>query len=146
MAINLTHTLNMGMQSGKLRSVFSLAQLSYNQNHLNCKYTVTPSPLSCSYEIRINYKLGSNPDVYVVNPKLALYPGKASLPHVYSTEKQWLCIYYRKAGEWKSSMYIADTILNWTSEWLLHYECWLATGEWHGGGIPHGTEIEKQKS
>jgi hypothetical protein len=41
-------------------------------------------------------------------------------------------------------MPIIDTIIPWTSEWLLHYECWLATGKWHGGGIHHETEIEKQ--
>ena len=29
---------------------------------------------------------------------------------------------------------IADTIIPWTQEWLLHYEIWLATGEWCGGG------------
>ena len=31
-------------------------------------------------------------------------------------------------------MLIADTIVAWTCEWLIHYEIWLATGEWHGGG------------
>ena len=31
-------------------------------------------------------------------------------------------------------MLIADTIVPWTCEWLIHYEIWLATGEWHGGG------------
>ena len=131
------------MQAGKLKSVFPLARLSYDQKKLSWKSTVTPSPLSNSYEIKINYKLGSNPDVYVVNPKLGLFPGKTCLPHVYSTEKQWLCIYYRKAGEWRSSMFIADTILHWTCEWLLHYECWIATGVWHGGGI-HNDPAEKK--
>ena len=32
-------------------------------------------------------------------------------------------------------MNIAETIIPWASEWLLHYEIWLATGEWQGGGI-----------
>lgn len=31
-------------------------------------------------------------------------------------------------------MLIADTIVPWASEWLLHYEYWLSTGTWHGGG------------
>ena len=34
-----------------------------------------------------------------------------------------------------ASQFIADTIIPWTSEWLLHYEIWVATGIWHGGGI-----------
>jgi hypothetical protein len=29
---------------------------------------------------------------------------------------------------------IADTIVPWTAEWLVHYEIWLMTGEWYGGG------------
>jgi hypothetical protein len=31
-------------------------------------------------------------------------------------------------------MSIADTIVPWTAEWLVHYEIWLMTGEWYGGG------------
>ena len=31
-------------------------------------------------------------------------------------------------------MSIADTIVPWTAEWLVHYEIWLVTGEWYGGG------------
>ena len=32
-------------------------------------------------------------------------------------------------------MYLAETILPWASEWLAHYEGWLYTGEWKGGGV-----------
>ena len=32
-------------------------------------------------------------------------------------------------------MYIADTIVPWTAEWLAHYEIWLATDDWRGGGV-----------
>lgn len=36
-------------------------------------------------------------------------------------------------------MLLAKTILPWTAEWLLHYEVWLVTGEWVGGGVhPNG--------
>ena len=31
-------------------------------------------------------------------------------------------------------MWIADTILPWTSLWLYFYELWHATGQWLGGG------------
>ncbi|MCX6132627.1 MAG: hypothetical protein NTU47_02340 [Ignavibacteriales bacterium] len=90
------------------------------------------------------YLRGQHPDVYVASPKLDLFPGESRLPHVYSTEEQRLCLYYRRAREWNSGMYIGDTIIPWTSEWLLHYEIWLATGSWHGGGIQHIPESEKQ--
>lgn len=50
-----------------------------------------------------------------------------------------LGLYYPPAREWRQSMLLAGTILPWTSEWLLHYETWLATGVWTGGGIhPRG--------
>lgn len=31
-------------------------------------------------------------------------------------------------------MHLWETVIPWTSEWLLHYEVWLATGDWHGRG------------
>lgn len=145
MGNNIIHPLNMGAQAGKIKSLFPLSNLLYNQNRLTWKCIITPSPLSISYEIKISYVRGENPNIYVLNPKLALYPGEAKLPHVYDTKKQWLCIYYRKAREWKSNMTIADTVIPWTCEWLLHYECWLGTGKWHGGGIHNVSEAEKQK-
>ena len=33
-------------------------------------------------------------------------------------------------------MLIVDTIVAWAAEWLLHYEIWLATGEWFGDHEP----------
>ena len=33
-------------------------------------------------------------------------------------------------------MLIVDTIVPWAAEWLLHYEIWLATGEWFGDRDP----------
>jgi hypothetical protein len=35
-------------------------------------------------------------------------------------------------------MSLAKAIVPWTSEWLLHYEIWLATGDWRGSGIHPG--------
>lgn len=97
-----------------------------------------PSHLSSRYEIKIVYVFGNNPDVYVVTPKpLTLAAGATRLPHVYKHEKQHLCLYYRPDREWTPNKMIADIILPWISEWLLHYECWVITGEWRGGGVTH---------
>jgi hypothetical protein len=39
------------------------------------------------------------------------------------------------ADEWNNySDLVADKIMNWTVDWLFHYENWLITGEWEGGG------------
>ena len=132
------------MQAGRIKSLFPASTLVYDQNELTWRYSIVPSPLSCKYEIRLTYKRGDHPNVYVVSPTLALYPGETKLKHVYDTNKQWLCLYYRKGREWNSGMLIADTVIPWTCEWLLHYECWLSTGTWHGGGIHQETEAEKQ--
>jgi hypothetical protein len=43
-----------------------------------------------------------------------------------------LCLYY--PGHWKPEMLLSTTIVPWTAEWLMHYELWLATGHWAGGG------------
>lgn len=140
------HPLNMALQAGKIKSLFPAYPPSFNQNGLTWKCTLTPSPLSASYEVSLLYTREAQPNVYVVNQTLELFPGKTKLPHVYDTKKQWLCLYYRKGREWNSGMLIADTVIPWTCEWLLHYECWAATGTWHGGGISHETEAESQSN
>ncbi|KGH44954.1 hypothetical protein IN07_20325 [Modestobacter caceresii] len=44
-----------------------------------------------------------------------------------------LCFFY---DEFVSGRHlIADTVVPCISEWLFHYELWLSTGEWHGGGL-----------
>lgn len=32
-------------------------------------------------------------------------------------------------------MALAHTIVPWACDWLMHYEFWLATGTWAGGGV-----------
>lgn len=140
------HPLNMALQHSSLKYVLPKSNISYNQNGLNLEYYVIPTPLSAEYKIKVEYIRGKYPEIYVIEPrKLKLYPGNTTLPHVYSTPRQRLCLFYRIGREWNSSMYISNTIIPWTSEWLLHYECWLATGKWHGGGIHMESEIVKQK-
>lgn len=102
------------------------------------KVKLQPSELSPHYEIKVEYILGKNPDVFIVNPKpLPLADEATQLPHVYCHTKQHICLYYRPDREWKPTQMIADTILPWISEWLLHYEYWIVTGNWAGGGIAH---------
>ena len=79
----------------------------------------------------------------MVSPELE-HPDGEPLPHVYRGER--LCLCY--PGEWKSSQHIARTIIPWASEWLLQYEFWVATGDWHGGGhqSPSATDREMAAS
>jgi hypothetical protein len=36
-------------------------------------------------------------------------------------------------------MNIHETIIPWTAEWIVFYEIWRITGQWHGLAAPHGT-------
>jgi len=90
-----------------------------------------PSSLSAKYKIRIQYRLGQKPRIKALEPELEKPEGR-SLPHVYRGD--YLCVFTPWNNEWRPDLRIADTIVPWTSEWLLHYEFWLVTGNWHGGG------------
>lgn len=124
------------VQAHKLQSYFPDSKYSIGQNTLVWKGHLQPSDLGAKYLIKVVYQREKHPNVYVLEPKpLDLPQGKTKLEHTYDTKKQHLCLYYKKAKEWDETKFIADTIIPWTSEWLLHYEFWVATGTWHGGGI-----------
>lgn len=93
------------------------------------------SPLGNSYKIKIVFDKDKGPDVFVVDPvKLPLAEGKAKLEHVYDQQKQRLCLYYFDDRGWNKTKLLSNTIIPWTIEWLYHYEIWLITSEWLGGG------------
>ena len=62
-------------------------------------------------------------------PALESRPGE-SLPHMF--ENGSLCLHLEE--DWTTDMLLADTLVPWTSEWLIHYEIWRFTGVWYGGG------------
>jgi hypothetical protein len=116
-------------QAFALRARYPDAQLQLRSGRLLWTGDLRPNSLSRDYTVQIRYHPGGHPEVRVENPQLDERPGE-SLPHVYSDGT--LCLY--REGEWSSVMLIADSVVPWTSEWLLFYEIWLATGDWHGGG------------
>lgn len=136
-------------QAGALKSYFPESKVNLTGNNkLTWVHTVTPTPLSDSYKLKMTYQRGSIVNVYVIEPKqLQLAEGKERLPHVYSHEEQRLCLYYPQAKEkhrkWRPDMFFVKSIIPWAVEWLEFYEYWLATGEWLGGGIhPEGENEE----
>lgn len=101
------------------------------------------SPMGSVYKIKLEYTLGRDPEVFVVEPSpLKLAEGQKRLPHVYSHDKQHLCLFYPKGDEWQEGKMIASTIIPWAIEWLFHYEIWLITSKWQGGG-KHPVASEK---
>jgi len=122
-------SLSMAQQALGLRSVFPVARVTLKPNELRWTGTLQPSDLSRAYTVRIDYKRGQYPAVRVLAPELETAES-GFLPHTYNDGT--LCLH--DVGQWSVKMLIVDTIVPWASEWLLHYEMWLATGEWLGDG------------
>lgn len=134
------------VQEGKLKNMFPNSNIKrVREDSLTWTCSVTPSPLSNTYTLKLQYVRNNSIKIFVTEPKpLILAAGKTKLPHVYSTSEQRLCLYYPDGIEWNTGMLYTRTIIPWACEWLYHYELWVATGNWHGGGIHHETEAEKQ--
>ncbi|MFS8102099.1 hypothetical protein LFM09_33735 [Lentzea alba] len=122
-----------GRQAFALRALLPAANIVLRADSLTATFELQPTSASRRYRVRLNYRHGTAPDVAVLHPALALRDGATSLPHTYPGDR--LCLHL--PGQWRPTMLLADTIVPWTSEWLLYYEIWLVTGTWHGGG--HGT-------
>jgi hypothetical protein len=92
--------------------------------------TLRPSPISDEYSVTVLYRPGLLPEVRAISPELKVREGFTDLPHVYPNGSLCLSV----LGDWEPWMYVAEYIVPWTSEWLLFYEFWHATGFWYGGG------------
>jgi hypothetical protein len=122
-------TLNLGQHALALRHAFPDAVVTFRRGRLIWTGWLQPTLLSHRYRVRIELGHDGLPHVRVLEP--ALKPrDQPTAPHVYGDGT--LCLYSR--GEWHDGMSLVLTIVPWTSEWLMNYEIWLATGEWHGGG------------
>jgi hypothetical protein len=125
-------------QAGALKSYFPESEIiRKGEDELIWIGDITPTPLSETYRVKLHYKRGAFINVSVVARKLKLAEGATKLPHVYSTHRQQLCLYYPKDNEWHTGMYYVKSLIPWASEWLYHYEIWVGSGQWHGGGIEH---------
>lgn len=144
--VKRNNRISLIVQEGTLKKTFPDGLIKrFREESLTWTCSVTPSPLSSTYKIKLKYVRNDGIQVYVIEPKpLALAEDKKKLPHVYSTPEQRLCLYYPNRVEWNVGMLYIKTIIPWACEWLCHYEIWVCTGIWHGGGINHETEAEKQ--
>ena len=120
-------SLSLAQQALALRRLFPHAAITISGARLTWEAVITPTPISRDYTVRITYSRGSYPRVVVIDPPLQ--PDKdGRLPHFYREGS--ICLH--EAGQWDGSMFIADTIIPWASEWLAHYELWKRAGRWHG--------------
>lgn len=117
----------------------------YRCNKASWTGQLRPASLSAEYTVRVSYKWEGKPRVSVLSPTLHAREDGQPIPHVYDGPE--LCLYLPKAREWDPSMQLSETILPWTSLWLLYYEAWQSTGVWTGGGVhPGGVKIAEKKS
>jgi hypothetical protein len=132
---------NLARQLVWLQAGASCGEGSLRRSRLLWRVTVQPGALTATYRIEISYRLGERPRVFVLEPGLRTLDGKGA-PHRF--EDGSLCLNVH--GEWRPDMSLATTILPWAVEWLLHYEVWLATGEWQGGGVSHGPQPKTESA
>lgn len=116
-------------QAFALRARFPDAKGKLSPTRFVWTTTLQPNHASRVYTVRIVLENCRFPRVEVIEPALETRPGE-SLPHVF--DDGTLCLHLEK--EWTSDMLMADTTVPWTSEWLINYEIWKATGVWYGGG------------
>lgn len=128
-------TLNAAEQKFGLEVAFPDGSASLIQTKLFWQQVVRPSPFSRAYLIRVEYQPGMAPIIRVLSPNLRLLAGDRKIPHVYPMPGDPLCLYLAAAKEWTSAMSLAKTIIPWACEWLFHFEAWLLTNKWDGGGV-----------
>ncbi len=105
-------------------------------------------PQFTRFTIELRYRLCMMPEVRVLSPTLVRLPDnpEGQLPHVYPpTDDPVLCLFDPAADEWHPGMYLAETTIPWSLDWLACYELWLMTGQWVGGGR-HGSQLPDLRS
>jgi hypothetical protein len=105
-----------------------------NPTGLVWEYTDQPTLLSREYLLRIEYRRGDVPRVFVKEPDIRALAGGRELPHVYKDPVR-LCLYLPRSGEWDGSKRIDLTFVPWAAVWLYYFEEWLASDDWKGGGV-----------
>ncbi len=98
------------------------------------RYTASPTPLSRDYQLRIDFRQGDVPQVFVEVPDLVELADGRQLPHVYDQKPTRLCLYLPRTREWSGWMRLDQTIVPWAALWLFYFEEWLGSDDWKGGG------------
>jgi hypothetical protein len=122
--------LSLAVQATHLRWRYPDGRIVLTPTRLTFVAAIRPTELSPDYEVVFVLESFQDPIVYVVDPPLQRLPGR-DLPHVFDADT--LCLFVD--AEWHPVRLLGDTIVPWASDWLFHYEAWLATGRWEGGGV-----------
>jgi hypothetical protein len=129
----LNRGLTLDHQLFKMNSIFPDFRYSKKRNSLTWHGYLSPSPSSPNYFIEVIYQYPRSPKVKVLSHQFS-----RDCPHLYSDNS--LCLFYPQDRSWNKNLYISDTILPWTIEWLTLYELWEITGYWAGPEAAHTGE------
>lgn len=117
------------------RSPIYVGEGTVRNSVLTWRYDRKPTIFSRWYKMRLNYRRGDSPKIYVDDPDLRLLADGRDLPHVYEQRPARLCLYLPTSREWTPLSFFDETILPWADLWLHYYEDWLFSDEWKGGGV-----------
>lgn len=123
-------TLTFAQQIGRMSCTYTGFRVKLGRNRAVWIGDLQPTAASETYTVKVEYVLRSRPVVWVLRPLLRSLTTGEKIPHMFSNGS--VCLHLH--GEWTPQKFISHTIVPWLSLWLLHYEVWHATGEWHGGG------------
>jgi hypothetical protein len=126
--------LTLAQHAAVLRAMYPNSKTNINRALLTWHGTIQPIALARRYPVELQYRLGERPKIRVLEPNLRELAGGRRIVHLYSQEKQELCVYYPDGREWHAGKSLGNTIVLWAHEWLVHFEAWLFTGHWDGGG------------
>ena len=141
-----TPVISLVKQKTALINNYKNSTCRIDNNELIWTGKIKPTSLSKEYTVLMCYKLRGIPKVWVYGDELENLES-TDFPHKYDIDIEnkmvRICLYTN--SEFDSSMYLANTIIPWTIEWLYYYEIWLVTGEWLGGGIHPEFGVEKEE-
>lgn len=119
-------------QGAGVRQVCPNFNYSVTKGELIGHGSMHPSPLCNRYRFTLSYRVGENPKVTIMGPRLRCRADQSDIPHTYGPDEPCL---FRPGVDWSESVSIGTTVIPWLATWLFYYEIWHATGEWHGGGV-----------
>jgi hypothetical protein len=126
--------LSIAVQVAGLQRLFGLGAIKWDRSRLIWRGELSPSEFSRKYSVELIYMRNRPPEVYVREPNLTELAGGRTLPHVYDSETQELCLYLPGCCYWTTDKSLASTVMSWATLWLFYFELWLLTDVFCGRG------------
>jgi hypothetical protein len=119
----------------RLKTRFPHGEGRIRRERLTWNQTICPHTLAHTYRCRLEYAVGEYPKIYCVDPPLSELVSDRELPHVFThDEPVCMCLFMRTRDCWNDRMLLANIVIPLAYYWLAHFEDWLFSGVWRGGG------------